>query len=189
MSSKAFLNWMAAIIFTTVLVDTVLLSTGCSLKVRISSSETVTRVVDGDTLDLSNGDTVRLLGIDAPEAGTVEGDRATRRLTELTLDQPVTLASGTQDEDRYGRKLRYVEVNGEDVGLELLEEGLAVARYDSRDGYPAHPREEAYRATSDAVLPVTQSCATLGRTVGRGDPEYFSRLDGDGDGIACEEFG
>lgn len=189
MSNRTFLHSIAAVVFAATMTDTVLLSSGCSFTLKVSSHETVTEVVDGDTLDVSNGETVRLIGIDAPEAGTVEGDRATARLTELTLGKKVRLSRAEQDKDRYGRELRYVEVNGEDVGLELLEEGLAVARYDSRDGYPRHPREEAYRATSQAVLPVNQSCATLGRTVGRGDPEYSSRLDGDGDGIACEEFG
>ncbi|WP_291382533.1 thermonuclease family protein [Demequina sp.] len=53
------------------------------------------------------------------------------------------------DRDTYGRLLRYVEVDDSDVGLDLIEQGLAVARYDSRTGQP-HDREFAYRAADDA---------------------------------------
>jgi micrococcal nuclease len=58
----------------------------------------------------------------------------------------------SDDADRYGRLLRYVDVQGRDVGLALIKEGWAVARYDSRDGYGRHPREDAYvRADSQAA--------------------------------------
>ncbi len=33
-----------------------------------------------------------------------------------------------------------------DAGFELIEDGWAIARYDSRDGYGRHPREEQYIA-------------------------------------------
>ena len=37
-----------------------------------------------------------------------------------------------------------MEVGSVNVGFELIEQGLAIARYDSRDGYGSHPRENAY---------------------------------------------
>jgi hypothetical protein len=40
-------------------------------------------------------------------------------------------------------------VDGADAGLDLIERGLAVARYDSRSGQP-HDRELTYWAADDA---------------------------------------
>ena len=57
-----------------------------------------------------------------------------------------------EDTDRYGRLLRYVDIAGADAGLTLIEEGFAIARYDSRDGYGRHDREDTYVA-EDAASP------------------------------------
>ena len=38
-----------------------------------------------------------------------------------------------------------------DAGLSLIEDGWAIARYDSRDGYGAHPRQEQYVAADLAT--------------------------------------
>lgn len=104
----------------------------------------VVHVVDGDTLDLADGRRVRLAGIDTPEAGECGHDRASRVLSRLVVGKRVTLGRTDEDRDRYGRLLRYVDVDGVDAGLVLLRRGLAVARYDSRDGYGFHPREPRY---------------------------------------------
>lgn len=93
-------------------------------------------VVDGDTIWL-NGEKIRIADIDAPETHDYRcasekelGDRATERLHDLLESGPVTLASIHRDEDRYGRKLRIVLVDGESVGDTLVREGL-VRRYGS----------------------------------------------------------
>ncbi len=39
-----------------------------------------------------------------------------------------------------------------DSGLALIEQGHAIARYDSRDGYGRHDREDAY-VGADAASP------------------------------------
>ena len=106
----------------------------------------VTRVVDGDTVELRNGETVRLVGIDAPEAGECGHDRAADNLARLVHGQPVRLGRSDEDRDRYGRLLRYVDIGRRDAGLRLIKNGLAIARYDSRDGYGFHPRERRYIA-------------------------------------------
>jgi hypothetical protein len=88
-------------------------------------------VVDGDTIWLK-GEKIRVADIDAPETHDYRcasekalGDRATRRLHDLLEAGPITLQSIDRDEDRYGRKLRIVLVNGESVGDTLVSEGLA----------------------------------------------------------------
>ncbi len=106
----------------------------------------VTRVVDGDTVELSNGETVRLVGIDTPEVGQCGADRATANLERLVLFKRVRLTVSDEDRDGYGRLLRYVNAGPQDSGLRLIKNGLAISRYDSRDGYGFHPREPQYIA-------------------------------------------
>jgi endonuclease YncB( thermonuclease family) len=114
---------------------------------------TVTRVIDGDTVQIKNGDTIRLIGIDAPEVGNCGSAEATNRLTALVLNRTVALRGGAQDDrDKYGRALRYVETAAYDAGFVLIQEGLAIARYDSRDGYGSHAKEADYVA-ADEVSP------------------------------------
>ncbi len=106
----------------------------------------VTHVVDGDTIDVAGVGRIRYRGIDTPERGACGFDAAAEALTRLVLGRQVDLIDpGTGDSaDRYGRLLRYVDVDGVDSGLALIKKGLAIARYDSRDGYGWHPREEVY---------------------------------------------
>ncbi len=101
--------------------------------------------VDGDTLRVS-GDKVRVIGIDTPERGEcgyAEASRATDDLVAagVKLIRP----AGEPPADKYGRQLRYVRLaDNRDLGLILIKLGLAQPRYDSRDGYPAHPLEDEY---------------------------------------------
>jgi micrococcal nuclease len=91
----------------------------------------VTRVIDGDTVQLQDGEMVRYIGIDAPE--TVDpnepvgcfGPEASARNKELVEGKYVELMSGAQDRDEYGRLLRYVFVDGIFVNAELITEGYA----------------------------------------------------------------
>lgn len=117
----------------------------------------VTRVVDGDTLEVAGVGRVRVIGIDTPERGQCGYERAGAALQSLVLGERVSLTPGARDDaDRYGRLLRYVDVGGTDAGLALLRDGRAQARYDSRDGYGTHPREQEYVA-ADAAAP--DACA------------------------------
>jgi len=121
----------------------------------------ITSVVDGDTLrartpggrDLGR---IRILGIDAPEVAHPPGpaecyaDTATDTLNGLApVGSTVVLVSDpTQaDYDSYGRLLRYVEHDSNDVALELLAAGAA-RLYESE---PSIERNQAYeRATETA---------------------------------------
>jgi hypothetical protein len=113
---------------------------------------TVTHVVDGDTVDVSTGQRVRVIGIDTPERGECGYGEATDRMTALVGAATVTLVAGACDDvDRYGRILRYLDGPRGDAGRTLIAEGLAIARYDSRDGYGGHPREADYVALDQAT--------------------------------------
>lgn len=121
-------------------------------------------VVDGDTIETSAG-TVRLMGVDTPELGECGHDDASIAIgrilspgDEVTLE----LTDGQNDRDDYGRLIRYVTTaDGVDLGLLQLEAGNALARYDSTDGRPAHPREAAYHAAQLATPGPDRSVVTL----------------------------
>lgn len=86
---------------------------------------TVARVIDGDTFLLQGGEKVRLLGINAPEEGQPYFEEATARLRELVEGRQIKLERDVVDQDRYGRLLRYVFLEGRNINVELVREGLA----------------------------------------------------------------
>ena len=110
-----------------------------------SSQVDVIRVIDGDTVVISNNQSVRLIGIDTPEKGRCGFDEAKQALEKLLSSGSATFYTGTtSDTDKYDRLLRYIQIEETDVGLKLIENGFAIARYDSRDGYGLHDRESQY---------------------------------------------
>ena len=111
----------------------------------------VASVLDGDTVRLETGQDVRLVGIDAPDHGDCGFEVAQARLARLVEGRTVKLVAPIENKDQYGRLLRYVQVGKKDTGLKMIRAGLAVARYDSRDGYSKHPREKLYHRVDDAT--------------------------------------
>ena len=119
-----------------------------------ASQVDVIRVIDGDTIVISGDERVRLIGIDTPENGQCGFDEAKQALEKLLASGSATFYSGTtSDKDQYDRLLRYIEVEGIDVGLNLISNGFAIARYDSRDGYGLHGRESEYIGADENSAP------------------------------------
>lgn len=88
-------------------------------------------VVDGDTFFIG-GQKVRIAGIDAPEthdygcaSELALGEQATAKLHGLLNSGAVTMTRIDRDRDSYGRLLRNVAVNGQDVGEALISAGVA----------------------------------------------------------------
>jgi micrococcal nuclease len=100
-----------------------------AVAVRVQDAKTyvVKRVVDGDTLVLSNGQKVRLTGIDTPESKanpkairdsqrsgqdiqtiTHNGKEAADFVRQMIEGKEVRLEFDVQRHDRYGRELAYV---------------------------------------------------------------------------------
>ncbi len=96
-----------------------------------SDAVRVLSVTDGDTIDISiNGrqDTVRILGINAPESRECLGEDATRRVEELVGGPGTVLISERPPErDRYGRLLSDVIIGEVSVAETLVREGLALS--------------------------------------------------------------
>jgi len=142
---------------------------------------TVTRIVDGDTVYVDGfAERVRLIGIDTPERNECGFTEATARITDLILGQQVTLLSNPGNEvDTWGRPLAFIEVNGVDVGGQLIAEGLAIPRYNSTDGFAEHPREEYYfNLAADA--PLTCANSIIPETTSP-EPTYAPTIDANPD--------
>jgi micrococcal nuclease len=99
------------------------------LNYQPSSDDTyeVSDIIDGDTIKLTNGERVRLIGINTPEREQPYYQEATERLRELIGSNPVRLEADEEDEDQYGRWLRYIYVNDTFVNLEVVKSGHAIA--------------------------------------------------------------
>jgi len=90
----------------------------------------VAKVIDGDTIVLENGKTLRYIGIDTPEVsqGTeCFADESTEKNKELVLGKEVRLEKDVSETDRYGRLLRYVYVANTFINEILVYEGYATA--------------------------------------------------------------
>lgn len=93
----------------------------------------VKKVIDGDTIQLESGETVRYIGIDAPELYTKEGGaeffakEAARFNKKLVLLKKVKLEFDTEKKDSHGRMLAYVFVKNTFVNAELVKQGYAKA--------------------------------------------------------------
>jgi len=85
----------------------------------------VRRVIDGDTVELSDGRRVRLIGIDTPESNQPYFWEAKNRLKELVEGKEVYLEKDISETDRFGRLLRYLWLDQELINLKMVKEGYA----------------------------------------------------------------
>ena len=94
---------------------------------------TVEQVVDGDTIVLEDGRTVRYIGIDTPETKHPSqgqecfGQEASFRNKQLVEGKVIQLEKDVSETDRYGRILRYVWLDNQMINQVLVEEGYAYA--------------------------------------------------------------
>lgn len=93
----------------------------------------VTRVLDGDTIEIESGQKVRYIGIDTPESvdprKPVEcfAKEASEKNKSLVEGKKVRLVKDVSETDRYNRLLRYVYVNDTFINLELVKDGYAIS--------------------------------------------------------------
>lgn len=97
------------------------------------ASVTVQRVVDGDTLRLSDGRSVRMIGLNTPELGRQgRSDEpfavAARQRLQVLVDASggrVGLRPGKQAKDHYGRTLAHIySASGANLEAQMLADGL-----------------------------------------------------------------
>ncbi len=87
----------------------------------------VAYVIDGDTVKLEDGRTVRYIGIDSPEMDKCFAKEATAENKKLVAGKEIKMLKDLSETDKYGRILRYVYVGDNFVNEHLVRKGLAWA--------------------------------------------------------------
>ena len=125
---------------------------GTPLKNSLPNNLIVTKVIDGDTVIVQGGSSVRLLGIDSDEKTYPCFEPAKLEMEKLVLGKEVRLEKDQEDTDQYKRFLRYIFVGDQNINLEMVKKGLAVARF-----YPENQKYKAEitAAESEAIVSKT----------------------------------
>lgn len=88
---------------------------------------TVVGIMDGDTVKVLSDDKrevkCRLYGIDAPEKNQAFGQASKQSLSDLIYRRKVDVK--IVDQDRYGRSVCQISINGVDVNREQVVRGMA----------------------------------------------------------------
>ncbi len=137
--------------------------------VQVSFEATVTRTIDGDTVEISHDgkkETVRLIGVDAPEYGPhvkaeCFGEESSDRMRDLAEGNTVTVSTDpSQDEhDKYDRLLAYITLeDGTNINKKMIEDGYAeeytyAGRYELQKEF-----REAERSAKAAFLGLWDRC-------------------------------
>ncbi len=91
----------------------------------------VIEVIDGDTIKIETGETVRYIGINTPELKDPRKDiecfskEASDKNRQLVEGKVVELEKDISEADKYGRLLRYVWIGDRLINEELVREGFA----------------------------------------------------------------
>jgi len=98
---------------------------------------TVARIIDGDTVELSNGQKIRYIGIDTPELAKGEkqdqcfAQEAKKINKKLVEGKKVIIKTDENDMDRFGRTLAYVFLDDLFVNQYLLQQGVGKYQQDT----------------------------------------------------------
>ena len=124
----------------------------------------VVSVTDGDTIRVrmpdGTNEPVRLIGIDAPEDGSLLDHQATGYLEELVLGEEVRMVVDVSDRDRFDRLLRYIYVGDLFVNEEMVRVGLAIAKRYKPDTAMASVLEAAQEGAEQGALGLFSIVAT-----------------------------
>lgn len=117
-------------------IGSILFSFGCFQDLGLPKKAFVEKVIDGDTVIIKGGKTIRYIGIDTPEIRKREKDKwvyspqpfalEAKELNQMLVEKKwVRLEYDVEKRDKYKRLLCYVFVNNIFVNAKLIEEGLA----------------------------------------------------------------
>ena len=94
----------------------------------------VSKVIDGDTIQLENGLKVRLLGINTPEKNMIYYEEAKEFLKKKIENRTIEIETNPENKiDKYDRVLAYVFLDGKFINKEILENGLGNLYYYEKD--------------------------------------------------------
>lgn len=111
----------------------------------------VANVHDGDTFTLASGEKIRLLMVDTPEIGKnaeCHGDVASTFSKNALQGKEVKLRYDVQCTDRFGRLLAYVTVDGVELNVEIIKQGLGCMLFIEPNGVD---RREEFQQLEDVA--------------------------------------
>ena len=178
----------------------------------------VTKIIDGDTIEIDTGERVRLICIDTPERGEEDYLEASKYLQSLILNKEVKLLKDVSEVGKYGRLVRYIYLDDMFVNEKMVREGYAEAYWYYPDVTLCPKIQKAEDKAKEEELGIWKvedveiikesdisydctsniyNCGDFAtHTKAQEDFEAcggvgndIHRLDGDGDGIACESLG
>ena len=79
-------------------------------------------IIDGDTFQTSDGETIRLLCVDTPELGTAGADESRAYLSSLIMGKDISIER--QGQDKYNRTLAWITADNLLVNKELVDNGF-----------------------------------------------------------------
>jgi len=124
----------------------------------------ITSIIDGDTIKLSNGESVRLLQIDTPELRggecyAKEAQQALAKLINRKGKVRFTTDPKLDEKDAYGRLLRYIFVGKVNINLRMIKVGAASPYfYRSELGMYSAQMLEAAKLAQERKLGLWNEC-------------------------------
>ncbi|MBC7472499.1 MAG: thermonuclease family protein [candidate division SR1 bacterium] len=125
----------------------------------------VNRVIDGDTIILSDGRTIRYLDMDTPETKKPNtpimcfGPEASEYNKKLVEGKEIVIVPDVEKTDKYGRELRFVFLIGKDtdkieqsVNADLVIKGFARSKsYSPNTTYEKQFSDFSYKAQRESL--------------------------------------
>lgn len=111
-------------------------SAGCGGSPCGATEAKVTRIIDGDTVEIEDGTKIRYLLVDTPETTDNDcyADNAKQFNSDLVLDKTISITYDVQCTDRFGRTLAYVYVGGQEVNTLIIQRGYGCVLHISPNG-------------------------------------------------------
>jgi len=126
----------------------------------------VIKVTDGDTIKLSDGRTIRYIGVDTPEVE--ENDCFSKEAKEinekLVLGKTVKIETDLNEIDQFGRTLAYVFVGNILVNQKLLEDGTGKFYMDNLNTKYTNTLVKASQEGYKSKKGIWSSCADNSKT-------------------------
>jgi len=132
-------------------------------------------VIDGDNLYLENGQSVRLIGINAPDRGEEKFEEARKKLASLVVNKNVWLEYDRYQDDKFGRILAWIWVNCESKPQFLPPDYMHLNKRQSRPGLVDNP-ESCKEGKLINELMVDSGLAKVETYKDRGELKYESRI-------------
>jgi endonuclease YncB( thermonuclease family) len=132
-------------------------------------------VIDGDNIYLENGQSVRLIGINAPERGKENFEKAKEKLDSLVTGKKVWLEYDRTQDDQFGRIMAWVWVDCEATPEFLPWDYMRLSYNKSRPGLTDNPEgcKEGKLLNEEMVK---AGLAEVLNFKGRGELKYEARI-------------